>query len=166
MNRYTIAILFGALTMHRPAGAQAALGAAAQSVRTAMAAGNHDAAIRTADSIYRVFPGHPSLVMLRAQAFAKAGRLDEAERDVRRLLAWDARYARRALQDSLLAGLRPRLEPVVAPLATRADSAIGRGRVLATLEERDFIRRHGLGSADAQHSAGQPQQECHHRHLS
>jgi sugar lactone lactonase YvrE len=77
--------------------------------------------------------------MLRAQAFAAAGRLEDAERDVRRLLAWDARYARRALQDTLLAALRPRLDALVAPLATRADSAISRGTVLATIEERDFV---------------------------
>jgi sugar lactone lactonase YvrE len=77
--------------------------------------------------------------MLRAQAFAAAGRLDDAERDVRRLLAWDARYARRALQDSNLAVLRPRLEALVTPLATRADSAISRGTVLATIEERDLV---------------------------
>jgi sugar lactone lactonase YvrE len=139
MTRLFIAIVLGAVTLHRPVGAQPALGAAAQNVRTAMAAGNHETAVRIADSIYRVFPGHPSLVILRAQAFARAGRLDDAERDVRRLLAWDARFARRALQDSLLAGLRPRLEAIVTPLAARADSAMGRGRVLATIEERDLV---------------------------
>jgi hypothetical protein len=77
--------------------------------------------------------------MLRAQSYAAAGRLADAERDVRRLLAWDARYARRALQDSILAPLRSRLEAVVTPLAARADSAISRGTHWATLEERDFV---------------------------
>ncbi|HEX6314208.1 MAG TPA: hypothetical protein VFZ73_05085 [Gemmatimonadaceae bacterium] len=35
---------------------QAALGAAVQSIRSAMAAGNHDTAIAVADSVYRRFP--------------------------------------------------------------------------------------------------------------
>jgi sugar lactone lactonase YvrE len=132
-------LLLAATAGFNPAGAQAALGAAAQSVRSAMAAGNHETAIRVADSIHRQFPGHPSLVMLRAQALAAAGRLTAAEADVRRLLAWDARYARRALQDSILAPLRPRLESVVTPLAVRADSAVGIGRVVATIDERDLV---------------------------
>lgn len=119
--------------------AQAALGAAVQTIRTAMTAGNHETSVRVADSLVRVFPGHPSIVMLRAQTLAVAGRLDDAERDVRKLLAWDARYARRALQDSLFAPLRARLEPVVTPLAVRADSLISRGTVIATIEERDFV---------------------------
>ena len=127
------------LILSRPATAQPALGAAVQTIRAAMTSGNHETSTRVADSLWRSIPGHPSLVMLRAQAFAAAGRLDEAERDVRRLLAWDARYARRALQDSILAPLRSRLEATVTPLATRADSAIGRGQVIATIEERDFV---------------------------
>lgn len=126
-------------TAVNPAGAQAALGAAAQSARTAMAAGNHETAVRLADSIWRQFPGHPGLVILRAQSLVAAGRLDDGERDVRRLLAWDARYARRALQDTIMVPLRLRLESIVTPLAARADSAIGRGRVVATVEERDFV---------------------------
>jgi sugar lactone lactonase YvrE len=86
-----------------------------------------------------VFPDHPGLVILRAQALAVAGRLDDAERDVRRLLAWDARYARRALQDSLLAPLRPRLDSLVMARATLADAPIARGRVWAVIEERDLV---------------------------
>lgn len=136
--RPVVVFMLGA-ALGTPAAGQAALGAAVQSVRAAMAAGNHETAVRVADSLWRRIPGHPSLVMLRAQALVTAGRLDDAERDVRRLLAWDARYARRALQDSLLAPLRPRLEPAVTPLATRADSVFGRGRVLATIEERDLV---------------------------
>jgi len=132
-------MLFLAATVSTPATAQPALGAAVQAIRAAMAAGDHQTSMRVADSLWRSIPGHPSLVTLRAQAFAAAGRLDDAERDVRRLLAWDARYARRALQDSNLAVLRPRLEAVVTPLATRADSAISRGTVLATIEERDLV---------------------------
>jgi sugar lactone lactonase YvrE len=119
--------------------AQSALGSVVQSIRSAMAAGQHDTAIRLADSLRQQFPGHPSLVMLRAQAYAAARRLDDAERDVRRLMAWDARYARRALQDSILAPLRPRLEATVTPLAARADSAMSRGAVWATIEERDLV---------------------------
>jgi sugar lactone lactonase YvrE len=139
MTRRLISMLFLAATVSAPAAAQPALGAAVQAIRTAMAAGDHQTATRLADSLWRSVPGHPSLVMLRAQAFAAAGRLDDAERDVRRLLAWDARYARRALQDSTLAALRPRLESVVTPLAVRADSAISRGSVVATIEERDLV---------------------------
>lgn len=133
----SILVLAGAVST--PAAGQAALGAAVQNIRTAMTAGNHETSTRIADSLWRSFPGHPSLVMLRAQAFAAAGKLDDAERDLRRLIAWDARYARRALQDSSLAALRPRLEATVTPLAARADSAIGRGRVIATIEERDLV---------------------------
>lgn len=132
-------MLFLAATVSAPVAAQPALGAAVQAIRTAMAAGDHQTSTRVADSLWRSIPGHPSLVMLRAQAFAAAGRLDDAERDVRRLLAWDARYARRALQDSTLAALRPRLDSVVTPLAAGADSAISRGRVVATIEERDLV---------------------------
>jgi sugar lactone lactonase YvrE len=127
------------ISIARPAMGQAALGAAVQSVRTAMGRADHQGAARVADSLWRVFPGHPSLVMLRAQAMAAAGRFDDAERDVRRLLAWDARYARRALQDSLLAPLRARLDSVVSPLMARADAPISRGSVWATIEERDFV---------------------------
>jgi hypothetical protein len=139
MTKRLLAILLLSAGLRSSAAGQAALGAAAQSVRTAITAGNHDASIRIADSIYRQFPGHPSLVILRAQAFVAAGRLDDGERDVRRLMAWDARYARRALQDSILAPLRPRLESVVTPLAVRADSAVSRAGVVATLDERDFV---------------------------
>lgn len=127
------------VSIARPAMGQAALGAAVQAVRAAMARADHQGAARIADSLSRVFPGHPSLVMLRAQAMTAAGRLDDAERDVRRLLAWDARYARRALQDSLLAPLRSRLDSVVAPRATRADAPVSRGSVWATIEERDLV---------------------------
>ena len=127
------------VTMASPAMGQAALGTAAQAARSAMTRGDHQASTRIADSLWRAFPGHPSLVMLRAQAMTAAGRLDDAERDVRRLLAWDARYARRALQDSLMSPLRPRLDSVVAPLAARADAPISRGRVWATLQERDLV---------------------------
>src|SRR5688572_27219133 len=117
MTPRLISMLFLSATVSAPAAAQPALGAAVQAIRTAMAAGDHQTSTRVADSLWRSIPGHPSLVILRAQAFAAAGRLDDAERDVRRLLAWDARYARRALQDSTLAALRPRLESVVTPLA-------------------------------------------------
>ena len=139
MTSRALPLLFLAAAVSTPATAQPALGAAVQAIRSAMAAGDHQTSTRVADSLWRSIPGHPSLVMLRAQAFAAAGRLDDAERDIRRLLAWDARYARRALQDSNLAVLRPRLEAVVTPLATRADSAISRGTVLATIEERDLV---------------------------
>ena len=137
MRLLTVSILVVAIT--RPAMGQAALGAAAQSIRTAMARGDHESSTRIADSLWRVFPGHPSLVMLRAQAMAAAGRLGEAEQDIRRLLAWDARYARRALQDSVLAPLRPRLDSIVAPRATRADAPVSRGKVWATIAEPDFV---------------------------
>jgi sugar lactone lactonase YvrE len=139
MTSRALPLLFLAAAVSTPATAQPALGSSVQAIRSAMAAGDHQTSTRVADSLWRSIPGHPSLVMLRAQAFAAAGRLDDAERDVRRLLAWDARYARRALQDSNLAVLRPRLEAVVTPLATRADSAISRGTVLATIEERDLV---------------------------
>ena len=104
-----------------------------------MTTGDRDGAVRIADSLARQFPDHPSLVMLRAQAFAVARRLDDAERDVRRLLAWDARYARRALQDTLLASLKPRLDSLVTLRATQADVPIARGRAWAIIEERDLV---------------------------
>lgn len=135
-----IALLIPSLAiLPRPAASQAALGAAVTAIRSAISSGDRDGAIRIADSLARRFPSHPSLVMLRAQALAVAGRLDDAERDVRRLLTWDARYARRALQDSLLAPLRPRLDSVVAARVERADVPVARGRAWAVLEERDLV---------------------------
>ena len=137
-------ILFGGLLATlvgsaRTVRAQAALGAAVQAIRQAMTTGDHAGAVRIADSLSRQLPDHPSLVMLRAQAFTVAGRLDDAERDVRRLLAWDARYARRALQDTLLAPLKPRLDSLVAARAALADVPIARGKAWAVIEERDLV---------------------------
>src|SRR5688572_12726559 len=111
--RHSILLAIVATTLSastQAAPAQAALGAAVTATRQAIAAGDRDGAVRIADSLVTQFPDHPGLVILRAQTLAVAGRLDDAERDVRRLLAWDARYARRALQDSLLVALRPRLD--------------------------------------------------------
>ena len=127
------------LSPARPASAQAALGAAVQATRQAMTTGDRPGAVRIADSLLRHFPDHPGLVILRAEALALAGRREDAERDVRRLLAWDARYARRVLQDTLLTPLKPRLDSLLSARTAQADLSIARGAAWATIEERDLV---------------------------
>jgi sugar lactone lactonase YvrE len=120
--------------------AQAPLVTAAQEARTAIAARDAATAIRVTDSLVAWYPDYPNTMLLRARAMMIAERPDDAERAVRKLLAWDPRYARYALTDSILKPLAPRLADAdVNALAARADSAVSRGLVWATVQERDLI---------------------------
>ena len=136
-------ILFAALVLLGAAAdvgvAQPAFTARVESVRSATAAGRHDLAITQADSLVALAPGHPTAVLTRAVALAAAGRDAEAVAAIRVLLRWDARYARRAFQDSSLARLRAQLGVDVDALAARADRPIARGHVWAVLQERDLV---------------------------
>jgi sugar lactone lactonase YvrE len=109
-------------------------------MRRESAAGNHARAIVLADSMVALVPHHPNALFTRAAILLAAGRDEDAERDVRRLLRWDARYARFALRDTAFTRLRPRFAGTdVAGLAARADEPVSRGEVWATIEERDLI---------------------------
>src|SRR5688500_6866260 len=77
-----------------------------EAIQQASAAGDHSSPIARADSLVAWVPGPPSAVLTRARALAIAGRDSAAAAAVRVLQKWDPRYARRALQDSTLAGLR------------------------------------------------------------
>ena len=110
-----------------------------QDARRASAAGDHATALRIVDSLAAAHPHHPNVVFARAVALGAAGRTADATSAVRQLLRWDARYARRALQDSALASLRSQIGAEVNPLADRADIPIARARVLAVLAERDLV---------------------------
>ena len=83
-------------------------------------------------------PGHPNIAFLRAHAYGVAGMLDSAEADIRRLLAWDARYAQLALRDSSVAGLRARF-PTIDSLAARAGRPVSTASVWATIAEVDLV---------------------------
>jgi len=119
--------------------AQSAFSSRVEAVRAATAAGQHGVAIARADSLVASAPAHPTAVLTRAVALAAAGHDAEAVGAVRVLVRWDARYARRAFQDSSLARLRPQLGVDVDALAARADRPIARGHVWAMLQERDLV---------------------------
>ncbi len=109
-------------------------------VRTAIAAGNAVRAVTLVDSIKVDFPHHPNVELTRARALMAAGRPDDVERSLRALLKWDPRYLRFALNDSTLKPLSSRFSDVdVAALAARADSPLSKGKVWATVEERDLV---------------------------
>jgi len=110
-----------------------------QDVRRASTSGDHATAIRIIDSVAAAHPHHPNVVFARAVALGVAGRTSEATGAVRQLLRWDARYARRALQDSALAPLREQLGGEVSRLADRADIPVARAHVLAVMAERDLV---------------------------
>src|SRR5687768_14711041 len=123
-----------------PGEAQARLANTTQEARRAIAARDSAAALRATDSLVAWYPHYPNTVLLRARAEMVSGRLSDAERSLRRLLAWDPRYVRYALTDSILKPLGSRFTGVdVNALAARADSPVSHGRVWATIEERDLI---------------------------
>jgi len=123
-----------------PLEGQAALGSRIEAVRRAMAEGNHSRATALADSLVRWAPHHPNAVLIRAVALAAAGRDADAAEAVRVLFRWDPRYARRALQDTVIGRVRGHLHGLdVDAMAERADRPIARGHVWAVLEERDLV---------------------------
>ena len=117
-----------------------ALFARLQEARRAADAGDHARAVALADSVAARMPDHPQVVFSRALVLARAGRADDAAREVRRLAAWDGRYAQRALADSALAPVRARLADLdVAAGAERAGRPVARAHAWATLAERDLV---------------------------
>ena len=117
-----------------------ALAARLTEARTLSRAGDHDRAIPLVDSLYALLPAYPNMALLRGAAMARAGRDAEAIAMLRRLLAWDPRYARVLLNDSSFAALRSRVADLDIP--RRADLAaapVARARVLGVIEERDFV---------------------------
>src|SRR5688500_8828310 len=121
------------------AATQTSMAARVEAVRRAVTARDHATALAHADSLWAKAPAHPQSALTRAVALAAAGRDAEAEQVVRVLLRWDARYARRALQDSTLRHMRERLGVDVDSLARLADLPVSRGEVWAVLEERDLV---------------------------
>lgn len=123
-----------------PVSAQDALATRIEAVRSATAAGDHALATALADSLVAWAPEHPNAVFARAIARAAAGRDQDAAGDVRTLLRWDPRFARRALQDSTLAHVGPLLADLdIESQAERAERPVARGHVWAVLEERDLV---------------------------
>ncbi len=120
--------------------AQARLADGTQAARKAIAERDSATARRVTDSLASWYPDYPNVTLMRARALMISARPAEAEREIRRLLGWDARYARYALSDSILKPLAARLADVdVAALAAMADSAISRGTVWATISETDLV---------------------------
>ena len=119
---------------------QAALINGTQQARAAIAARDAATAIRVTDSLIAGYPDHPNVTLMRARALVIASRPDDAERALRRLFAWDPRYVRFALTDSVLKPLAPRLENLnVEMLAAKADSPVSTGMVWATIGETDLV---------------------------
>ena len=137
----TSAVFFLALgLMTTEVSAQAKLATTTQEARKAIAERDAATAIRLTDSLLAWYPDYPNVALMRARALMIGSRPDDAERAVRQLLRWDARYARFALTDSILKPLAGRLRDVnVAALAAAADSGVSRGSVWATIAERDLI---------------------------
>lgn len=123
-----------------PGAAQSRLATATQEARKAIAGRDTAAALRATDSLLAWYPDYPNALLMRARALMIASRADDAGRALRKLLGWDARYARFALTDSILQPLGSGLAGVdVNALAARADSPVSRGKVWATVAERDLI---------------------------
>lgn len=128
-----LALLLAAAT----AGAQGPL-ARLPEVRRAIVAGDSARAIALLDTIGAAAPDHPNVPFLRAHALGLAGRRAEAAAQIRRLLRWDARYARAALRDTTVATLRGEF-PEVDSLARLAEQPVSTGTAWATIAERDLI---------------------------
>src|SRR5688500_2017358 len=111
MNRRFLSVtIYGLALAAAPSAALGAqtLGAQLQEARKATTAGDHATALRIVDSLAKANPERPNVVLARAIALGAAGRMSDAESVVRKLMRWDARYARSALRDSALASLRDR----------------------------------------------------------
>jgi sugar lactone lactonase YvrE len=136
MRRPLFTFLFVA-ALPAVSGAQNPLARLAE-VRRHVTAGNAAAALALVDSLAAIAPDHPGVVYLRAHANGLAGRDDAARADVMKLLRWDARYARLALRDTTLTGIR-RDFPSADSLARLAEQPVSRGTVWATIAERDLV---------------------------
>ena len=107
-------------------------------VRRAINARDTATAFALLDSLHALAPDHPNVVFLRAHANGLAGRAADARAEITRLLRWDARFARAALRDTTVAGLR-REFPNVDSLARLAEQTVSLGTVWATIAERDLV---------------------------
>lgn len=111
-----------------------------QEVRRAADSGRHQRAVVLADSLARAHPDHPSVLLSRAIALSAAGRTPDAADAVRKLMRWDARYARRALQEAALAPVKRLLDTTdITRRAARLDLPIAGARAWAVLDERDLV---------------------------
>jgi DNA-binding beta-propeller fold protein YncE len=118
----------------------ATLQARLQEMRRSADSGRHERAVFLADSLARAHPDHPSVILARAIAMGAGGRTTDAADAVRKLLRWDARYARRALQEPALAPVKPLLDTAdIAARAARMDTPLAAARAWAVLEERDLV---------------------------
>lgn len=141
MHRIVVGVVAVSCTVALARGAAAQnVVAATQEARRAIAARDVAGALAVTDSLMTWHPDYPNTALLRARALMIASRPVEAEKEVRKLLGWDPRYARFALTDSILRPLAPRLADVqIDQLAAKADSPLSRGAVWQTLDERDLI---------------------------
>jgi sugar lactone lactonase YvrE len=107
-------------------------------VRRAIVARDTAKALALLDTITAAVPDHPNVPFLKAHALGLAGRRGEAAAEIRRLLRWDARYARAALRDTNVYQLRAEF-PEVDSLVRIAEQPVSTGSVWATIAERDLI---------------------------
>jgi hypothetical protein len=138
------AALLVAAALRAPAQPVAQVNATLQAARRAGDSAQHTRALALVDSAAARAPDYPNTVLGRTIALARAGRLDGAAEQLRRLLRWDARYARRALADPALAASAPALRAALAPLdvdslAERADRPTARPRAGAGQGERAHV---------------------------
>jgi sugar lactone lactonase YvrE len=137
VTRYLIAALALAIVGARAVAAQNPMERMPE-VRRLIQARDARGALDLLRLIQAQVPGHPNIAFLRAHAYGVAGMLDSAEADIRRLLAWDARYAQLALRDSSVAGVRARF-PQIDSLAARAARPLSTASVWATIAEPDLV---------------------------
>jgi sugar lactone lactonase YvrE len=107
-------------------------------VRRAIVARDTAKALALLDTLAAAVPDHPNIPFLKAHALGLAGRRGEAAAEIRRLLRWDARYARAALRDTNVYQLRAEF-PEVDSLVRIAEQPVSTGSVWATIAERDLI---------------------------
>ncbi len=109
-------------------------------VRREINAGNAVRALSLLDTIAAAVPGHPNVPYLRAHALGRAGRMPEAENEIRTLLRRDARYAQAALRDSSVMSLRGDF-PDVDARAAAAATPVNRATMWATCAKSPVLSR-------------------------
>jgi hypothetical protein len=108
--------------------------------RTQSRAGDHARALPLVDSLYAELPTFPNVVLLRGAALARAGRDAEALAMLRRLLAWNPRYAQVLLNDSSFARLRDQARDLDIPArAAQPEAVVSGAGVIGVIEERDLV---------------------------
>ncbi len=107
-------------------------------VRRAIVARDTVKALALIDTLGAAVPDHPNVPFLRSHALGMAGRRGESASEIRKLLRWDARYARAALRDTTVHMLRAEF-PEVDSLARLAERPVSTATAWATIQERDLI---------------------------